>query len=324
MDSLTQLATARPFRILVFPGYLQNANVMSVKLEQLRQSLAHCCEFIVVDPPFVVHPPTPLGGEPPAEEYNWAEASDAARVWWFLSAADREKSWVVPRLDETMWYLRSIMETKGPFDAIFAFSQGAACASLLIANLDDPSRHPAFAKPAENWPPAQFKFAVLISGFLPIDPRIDWFDKKPIDLPTLHVLAAGDSVVSTGNLTPIEKVKEPTSLISSSASSVTIPSPITPSSPKPELVDAATDTHDLYCPVQLLTPPTPTKASRPRPMSAYGPFRVASIDLHLPEEQPSAAPLSKKISSGKLRTLVAFFNRGSEHQKKEKSGKRQT
>lgn len=75
---------------------------------------------------------------------------------------------------------------------------GAACATLLVALLADPTRHAVFAKPGGvNWPPKQFKFAVLASGYLPRDVRVqEWFRGR-LEVPSLHVLGTGDAIICT-------------------------------------------------------------------------------------------------------------------------------
>lgn len=49
----------------------------------------------------------------------------------------------------------------------------AACLTLLVEN---PELHPVFAAPSRdsgsNWPPPQFKFAILGAGFLPQDEKV--------------------------------------------------------------------------------------------------------------------------------------------------------
>lgn len=96
-----------------------------------------------------------------------------ARAWW-IPDDQRENMTHFPRLDQLVAYLREILETKGPFDAILGFSQGGAAAALLLALVNRPELHPEFARAGgPTWPPKPFKLAILASGFLPQDARVD-------------------------------------------------------------------------------------------------------------------------------------------------------
>lgn len=100
-----------------------------------------------------------------------ASLADRPRTWWFSEARDGQAHY--RRLDETLEYLRGILENEGPFDGCWGFSQGAAMAGILTLLVENPALHPVFAAPAThgstNWPPPQFKFAILGAGFEPQD-----------------------------------------------------------------------------------------------------------------------------------------------------------
>ena len=119
-----------------------------------------------------------------------------ARAWW-IPDHKRENMDHFPLLDDLVAYFRLIMETQGPFDAVFGFSQGAAAVALLLALVDRPAQHPEFSRPGDrNGPPVPFKFSILVSGFLPRDTRVkSWFDKK-LEVPSCHILGNGDTIVS--------------------------------------------------------------------------------------------------------------------------------
>ena len=121
------------------------------------------------------------------------------RVWW-IPDQNKEHCDHFPFLEELIKYFRMILETKGPFDAILGFSQGAAAARLLLALVDRPELHPEFSRAGEGaWPPRQFSMAILSSGFLPRDARVaSWFEDK-LEVPSLHILGSRDIVVSSGD-----------------------------------------------------------------------------------------------------------------------------
>ncbi|KAL8279589.1 hypothetical protein RQP46_007902 [Phenoliferia psychrophenolica] len=186
----------RPLRVLAFPGLLTNAGIMRAKLEPIRHAVGNC-EFTVVEPLIVINWPTVSSTDADAEHAIAPAPGQELRVWW-IPDDNKEHCDHFPRLDDLIAYFRVILETHGPFDAILGFSQGAAAAALLMALINQPSLHPEFARAGgENWPPKQFQFAIMASGFLPMDGRVaSWFD-TPLDVPSLHVLGSRDIVVSS-------------------------------------------------------------------------------------------------------------------------------
>jgi len=121
---------------------------------------------------------------------------DLPRGWWF---ADREDGFTKFRgVEPTLEYLRQIITEKGPFQGVWGFSQGGACAAMVASLMADPSLHPVFAAPGPNWPPPPLQFAVIVGGFLPLDPTCKaMFDTK-VPTPSLHVLGRGDTIVGQG------------------------------------------------------------------------------------------------------------------------------
>ncbi|KAK4055177.1 Family of serine hydrolases 3 [Microbotryomycetes sp. JL201] len=168
-------------RVLMLPGYTQNSYILSGKMGAIRRALKDTAELVYIDP----NPQTP---------------EETARAWWF--AEQREDSRHFLKLDETILYLRMMLEQHGPFDGVWGFSQGAACAAILTALVENPTMHPAFSAssivPGSKWPPKPFKFAILSSGFLPLDPRLKQMFEAPLQTPSLHILGRGDTIVGTG------------------------------------------------------------------------------------------------------------------------------
>ncbi|KAG0144030.1 hypothetical protein CROQUDRAFT_724219 [Cronartium quercuum f. sp. fusiforme G11] len=118
------------------------------------------------------------------------------RTWFTIkNAHDRvERSpMIYEGLDESMVRLRTIIDHRGPFQAAFGFSQGAALAALLSAALESPTLHPAFEglKPQEH----AFKALVLVSGFK-LDLRPDWYGYKSLlKTPSLHIISHADAII---------------------------------------------------------------------------------------------------------------------------------
>ncbi|GJN91639.1 hypothetical protein Rhopal_004662-T1 [Rhodotorula paludigena] len=197
-------------RILMLPGYTQNAAIFSGRLGALRRSLKDSAELVFIDPPHVVEMPTDPSDfktkfDSDASAAPTSEA-DTPRAWWFAESQDG-KYRKFTKFDETLQYLRGILEKSGPFDGVFGFSQGAACAAMLAALCENPSLDPIFAEPSSDpnvqWPPKPFQFAILSAGFFPLDPRTSaYFDTKP-KTPTLHILGKGDTIVGEERSVPL-------------------------------------------------------------------------------------------------------------------------
>lgn len=125
---------------------------------------------------------------------------DEPRSFWHAVSNDGFSD---PReLDRTLEYLRDVLETQGPFDGIFGFSQGAATSAILCALVARPWLHPAFSAPSTvpgaAWPPTPFKFAIFCSGYLPLDARCESFFEYPVGIPALHVIGRSDVVAPNG------------------------------------------------------------------------------------------------------------------------------
>jgi hypothetical protein len=69
---------------------------------------------------------------------------------------------------------------------------------MLCALVSQPSLSPIFSAPSSStsvsWPPKPFKFAILCSGFLPLDRKLEAWFSKPLEIPALHVLGREDVV----------------------------------------------------------------------------------------------------------------------------------
>lgn len=78
------------------------------------------------------------------------------------------------------------------------FSQGAGAAAILTAALEKPSLHPAFA--TCTLPP--FRFAVIVAGFFPLDPRAKVLFDEPCVTPSLFIIGKTDPIVVEGMAAP--------------------------------------------------------------------------------------------------------------------------
>ena len=83
-------------------------------------------------------------------------------------------------IEESIAHLQRYMLEHGPFDGVLGFSQGACLASILCA------RQQASAAVATAAAPRRFRFAILVSGFVPADGKLAaLFKGPPLELPVL-------------------------------------------------------------------------------------------------------------------------------------------
>ncbi|GAA5996963.1 alpha/beta hydrolase [Rhodotorula paludigena] len=185
--------TTRPARVLALHGFAQNARVLEGKMKQAQRVFGDKVELVFVNAPNILLRPT-FAAEGSENEVTPLE--DEPRSFWHAVSNDGFSD---PReLDRTLEYLRDVLETQGPFDGIFGFSQGAATSAILCALVARPWLHPAFsapsAVPGAAWPPTPFKFAIFCSGYLPLDARCESFFEYPVGIPALHVIGRSDVV----------------------------------------------------------------------------------------------------------------------------------
>ncbi|BGP37245.1 Low molecular weight phosphotyrosine protein phosphatase [Rhodotorula kratochvilovae] len=182
----------RPARLLCLHGYAQNARVLAGKLAQAERVFDGHIELVYVNAPNILLRPTFAYDNSPDEPY--APENEPRSFWHSIS----NDGFTDPsELDRTLYYLRDVLETHGPFDGIFGFSQGAATAAILCALVARPWLHPAFSSAPSTgaaWPPLPFKFAIFCSGYLPLDKRCESWFEHPVGIPALHVVGRSDVV----------------------------------------------------------------------------------------------------------------------------------
>ncbi|KAJ7507350.1 FSH1-domain-containing protein [Mycena galericulata] len=189
------MTTTAARTILVLHGYSQNATVFSKRLGALRKQCGKNVDFVFVDGPSILQPvdlhgaaPQPGSTESTLDALGAAEAIEA-RAWW---------KWNPDRVDpiglpETLEVLRDILKTR-KFDGVMGFSQGAACAALLSALLEQPHTYPPFL--IDGKPPhPPFQFCVAVSGFRLSGSTADAIFGTGYSTPTLHVIGRNDIIV---------------------------------------------------------------------------------------------------------------------------------
>merc|ERR1711973_721937 len=170
----------RPLKILCLHGYRQNDITFREKLGAFRKMVGKYCEFTFVTAP---HPVLPMGHE---------DINQDQRGWWFSRENDYFKADDATDCDKgfesSLGMIERTFQLHGPFDGIFAFSQGAALASLMCLMKERKELAPAI----------DFKFAIMVASFKSLSSKhAKWYGPEAmrVTLPTLHVIGAEDRVI---------------------------------------------------------------------------------------------------------------------------------
>ncbi|KAJ7509148.1 serine hydrolase FSH [Mycena galericulata] len=174
-------------RILALHGHSQSARSLKYKLSAIQDACEGHIEYVVfVDAPHVLAP-VDFSGEAASNPSAIDKNGFPARAWWRFLYDMRDVSTVV----ESFEYIKTVLETQGPFQGIFGFSQGAAFAAMILAFMENPDLSPNLLRDVDHPP---FEFAVIVSGFVapsqlfPLPPNIR--------TPSLHIIGFNDIMVA--------------------------------------------------------------------------------------------------------------------------------
>ncbi|KAK7046691.1 FSH1 domain-containing protein [Favolaschia claudopus] len=166
--------------ILVIHGYVQSAATVAHNTRQLRDALDDVAILHYVDGPPVSH--------------NIFSSSSLPRPWWFLdqnleldsSQNDRART----RWENVVeWWSKELSEHE--YDGVIGLSQGSAMAALLLSMANHPERVSGFNPTKKQ----NFKFGIFCSGLVSRhSPHAEIYGIP--DIPTLHTLDDGDTIVS--------------------------------------------------------------------------------------------------------------------------------
>ncbi|KAH9279845.1 Ovarian cancer-associated -like protein [Echinococcus granulosus] len=163
-------------RILCIHGYRQTGNTFREKSGYFRKILKGSCEFVFIDSPLKI--PSP------------ADTVDQGFGWWFSQSDDSfdpaEHTDFLRGFDESVEVVKNALKEQGPFDGIFAFSQGAAFVTLLQLLME---QHP------QEWNAPTVNFAILVAPFRSRSSLHAPLYKGLIKMPTLLVYGRDDKVI---------------------------------------------------------------------------------------------------------------------------------
>nr|CAB3264605.1 esterase OVCA2 [Phallusia mammillata] len=165
---------SKELKLLSIHGYMQNAEIFRKRTGAFRKLFKKKVLFDFVTAPNKI----------PANE----ESEKDLTGWWFSS---KEKSYLAQDktdysegLNESLNKIAEELQSKGPFDGILAFSQGAALLGIICCLKE---------KGDERF--QNFKFAILVAGYKSRQTEHGGMYVERISTPTLHVIGDTDQVI---------------------------------------------------------------------------------------------------------------------------------
>lgn len=185
-------------KLLMLHGYRQSEKAFRERTGGLRKSLKNYAEFVFCSAPHEIP-----SGQDSEEANNTAVdgAVDEQRGWWF-SRSDRSYNALETTdcdlgFQQSLEHINQVFRTQGPFDGVFAFSQGACFAAMLCKLASDQEFD---SNVRQKYDSIRFKFAVLVAGFKSGQSQHEMFFDKLVDkrckMPTMHVIGEVDKVIS--------------------------------------------------------------------------------------------------------------------------------
>ena len=173
-------------KILMLHGYRQSEGAFRERTGGLRKSLKSHVDFVFCEAPHLV----PKLPEAATDE----SAAAINKGWWFSernSSYDAlERTSCDLGFEQTLEYIESVFEAKGPFDGILGFSQGACLAGILCKIAESSSSSSKFNS-------IKFNFAIITAGFKSGQAQHNvYYDlEEKIKMPTLHIFGETDKVI---------------------------------------------------------------------------------------------------------------------------------
>lgn len=199
----TSVAKKPLLKLLMLHGYRQNEKSFRERTGGLRKSLRNHAEFVFCSAPHEV--PPILAATSPDDEVSGdvgAAGGDDQCGWWFSSSDRSYHALDTTDCDcgfqESLAHINEVFRTQGPFDGVFAFSQGASLAAMLckLASNSDGADN-SLEEIRKKYDSIKFKFAILVAGFKSgqTQHRVFFDQNIKSSIPTLHVIGEIDKVI---------------------------------------------------------------------------------------------------------------------------------
>lgn len=188
-------------RVLCLHGFTSNGSVHAHQVRAITKALSADFDFLFPDGPHEVEITEKMKRESPTMR-SWSEFVDqnsksGHRAWWFARDADPAKNEPggFHGLEKSLDFLGDLIEKTGPVHAIWGFSQGACFAGMLMSLLSNQQREHPFRRRIPSSQPMP-SAGVFFSGFRARFSQYDSAYAFGIDVPTLHIIGAEDTIVT--------------------------------------------------------------------------------------------------------------------------------
>lgn len=190
---------SRRLKILCLHGFTSNGAVHQYQLRRVTRSLPEF-DFLFPDGPHTVDIESQMDLSQ-SDNRKWSATVNAMshsghRAWYFAreSSDDSETKGTFVGLETSLEVIGKLLTEEGPVHGILGFSQGAGLAGLLCALFQAGEKEHTLRRlmPANLQTPMA---SVLFSGFKARFAQYDSVYEHGIDVPTLHVIGDGDSLV---------------------------------------------------------------------------------------------------------------------------------
>lgn len=181
------LKNKEKLRVLCIHGYRQDGNSFKSKLGSLRKILKDYVEFEFIDAPHIA---PPLVDESQNNSNNENHTENLTQKSWWFNKDDgtfkgTNKSGPAIGFEESLKLVENVWNTKGPFQGLLGFSQGA-CFVGLICHL-----HLQGKTTIEPY------FAVMAAGFRSGSlVHINAYENQ-IGIPSLHIYGTNDAIINS-------------------------------------------------------------------------------------------------------------------------------
>jgi predicted esterase len=193
------------FRVLMLHGNRQNEEVFKDKTGGVRKKIKNLAEFVYCDAPNLVPKLAAAVDEVEAADEPEDQADqpvgksviDPIQKCWFLRKSDQteeDSKNFVPQFEKTLDYIDNVFKVKGPFDAVWGFSQGATIASIL-SRIAEQNQNGDNVK----YKHIDFKFVIVASTSIgQNEPELFvYFDKaNKLTMPSLHMMGKADRIIN--------------------------------------------------------------------------------------------------------------------------------
>lgn len=186
-------------KILCLHGFTSNGAVHAHQLRRITKLLPEY-DFLFPDGPHNVDIESQMDMTQP-ENKAWSAtvnglSSNGHRAWYFAreSPEDGADKGSFVGLETSMDMIGKILKDEAPVHAILGFSQGAGLAGMLCALFQNKQKQHTLRRLMPQDIPTPFA-SVVFSGFKARFSQYDSVYANGIDVPILHVIGAGDSLV---------------------------------------------------------------------------------------------------------------------------------